>query len=55
MLKRCQLTFRQQTHHMPKYPLADGLLAKDYLRQLCEEGLKKRVQEYTQYIQNDYL
>ena len=47
MLKRCQLTFPQQTHHMPKYPLADGLLAKDYLKQLCEEGLKERVQHIT--------
>lgn len=47
MLESCQLTLDQTTHHMPKYPLPQSVLAKDYLRELCEEGLKKRIKNIT--------
>lgn len=52
MLESCHLSFEQHTHHMPKFPLPPNVLAKDHLRQLCEEGLTKRVQNITtEYVE----
>ena len=37
---------------MPKYPLPETKNSKDYLRELCEEGLNKRIKEITKpYIE----
>lgn len=47
MLERCEFSFDKSTHHMPKFPLPLGVFAKDYLKQLCEAGLKERVQDIT--------
>ncbi|WP_391116391.1 DNA polymerase III subunit alpha [Psychrobacillus sp. L3] len=43
MLESCQVSFEQPSQYMPKYLLPQSILAKDYLRDLCEEGLKIRV------------
>ncbi|WP_391202538.1 DNA polymerase III subunit alpha [Psychrobacillus sp. L4] len=43
MLESCQVSFEQPSQYMPKYQLPQSILAKDYLRDLCEEGLKIRV------------
>jgi len=48
MLIGCQVNFDQQAHIMPKFPLPESVLAKDYLRELCEAGLKIRLHEVTQ-------
>lgn len=48
MLESCQVTFDKQSHIMPKYPLSHSVSATDYLRELCEEGLKNRLNEVTQ-------
>ncbi|WP_313891588.1 DNA polymerase III subunit alpha [Psychrobacillus sp.] len=48
MLERCQLSFENRAHHMPKFPLAESRLSKGYLRELCEDGLKKRVSSVTE-------
>lgn len=51
MLGSCQVSFEQSTKYMPKYHLPQSVLAKDYLRALCEEGLKFRVKSITsQYM-----
>ncbi|WP_144510934.1 DNA polymerase III subunit alpha [Bacillus sp. FJAT-22090] len=48
MLESCQVTFDKQSHIMPKYPLPPSVSAVDYLRELCEEGLAKRLHKVTQ-------
>ncbi len=41
--ERCSVEFDFTTTHLPKYPCPVGLSAGDYLRQLTETGLKRRV------------
>lgn len=48
MLESCHLTFDKQAHIMPKFPLPNAIKAKDYLKELCEEGLEARLQTVTQ-------
>ena len=49
MLESCQVTFdTKQAHIMPNFPVPSAVNAKDYLRELCEEGLTIRLQEVTQ-------
>jgi DNA polymerase-3 subunit alpha len=40
--ERCHVTFDFDTRNFPRYTPPDGLTAGEYLRELCEEGLKRR-------------
>ncbi len=40
--RRCQVTFDFKTLHLPKFPMPYEQSAADYLKALCEEGLKRR-------------
>jgi len=40
--ERCNVTFDFETRNFPRYTPPDGLSAGEYLRKLCEEGLKRR-------------
>ena len=40
--KRCNVTFDFKTKHLPAYPLEGELTAKELLRSLCEDGLKRK-------------
>ena len=47
MLNSCNVSIEKSASIMPKYPLPETKNSKDYLRELCEEGLKKRIKEIT--------
>lgn len=47
MLNSCNVSIEKSASIMPKYPLPETKNSKDYLRELCEEGLKKRINEIT--------
>ncbi len=40
--ERCQLDLGRKGYHLPEFPLPEGQTAEGYLRQLCEEGLRRR-------------
>ena len=40
--ERCQVDFDFKSIHLPHFPLPEGREAADYLRELCEEGLKRK-------------
>lgn len=40
--RRCSVDFDFGTRHLPSYDVPDGKNASEYLRELCESGLKKR-------------
>ncbi len=40
--ERCNVTFDFDRRNFPRYTPPDGLSAGEYLRKLCEEGLKRR-------------
>ena len=40
--RRCQVEFRFNDYHLPKFTAPEGLRSWDYLVGLCTEGLKKR-------------
>ncbi|QXM06467.1 DNA polymerase III subunit alpha [Crassaminicella indica] len=43
----CNVTFEFHQMHLPKYHVPQGYSAKEYLRKLCNEGLKRRYKEIT--------
>ncbi|RME06011.1 MAG: DNA polymerase III subunit alpha [Anaerolineae bacterium] len=43
--ERCQLDLSRKGYHLPEFPLPPGQTAQQYLRQLCEEGLRRRYGE----------
>ena len=47
MLNSCNVTIEKSASIMPKYPLPETKNSKDYLRELCEDGLSKRINEVT--------
>ncbi len=47
---RCNVELEFGKHRLPRYEPPVGISKEDYLRQLCEEGLKKRFQEVTPEI-----
>jgi len=42
---RCNIEIEFNNYHLPKFPIPEGTTAADYLRELCEAGLKKRYGE----------
>jgi DNA polymerase-3 subunit alpha len=40
--ERCTVDLTRKGYHLPTFPLPDGVTTDVYLRQLCEEGIKKR-------------
>ncbi|MDD2414965.1 MAG: DNA polymerase III subunit alpha, partial [Eubacteriaceae bacterium] len=49
--ERCQVTFDLESAHLPEFDLPEGFAsAGDYLRSLCEGGLKKRYTTITPEI-----
>ncbi|MEK5216416.1 DNA polymerase III subunit alpha [Psychrobacillus sp. FSL H8-0487] len=47
MLNSCNVSIEKSASIMPKYPLPETKNSKDYLRELCEEGLNQRIKEIT--------
>lgn len=47
LLNSCNVSIEKSTSIMPKYPLPETKNSKDYLRELCELGLNKRIKEIT--------
>jgi len=48
--ERCNVTFDFSKRYLPKYDVPEGFTSEQYLRQLCEDGVKKRYSEVTQDI-----
>ncbi|MCT4606464.1 MAG: DNA polymerase III subunit alpha [Marinisporobacter sp.] len=46
----CQVTFDFNQMYLPKYDVPDDYTAKQYLRKLCNEGLKIRYKEITEEL-----
>ena len=44
---RCNIEIVFNDYHLPVFPLPDGVTEKDYLRELCEEGIRKKYSEIT--------
>ncbi len=42
--ERCQVNLDFQEYHLPNFPVPEGYTAQSYLKELCEQGLKKRYQ-----------
>lgn len=42
IIRRCNVTVETNNMHLPKYPLPENVTSKEYLKQLCIVGLKKR-------------
>lgn len=52
MLNSCNVSIEKSASIMPKYPLHATKNSRDFLRELCEDGLSKRIKEVTQpYIE----
>lgn len=52
MLNSCNVDIEKTASIMPKYPLPETKNSKDFLRELCEDGLSKRIKEITKpYIE----
>ena len=49
---RCNLELDFKKIHLPKYELPSGESKEDYLKNLCEEGLKKRFSDVTPQIRD---
>ena len=43
--QRCDVTFDFDSRHLPDYQAPDGLTNREYLRKLCEEGLRERYED----------
>ncbi|MCC6466479.1 MAG: DNA polymerase III subunit alpha, partial [Planctomycetes bacterium] len=43
--ERCALELKNTGYHLPQFACPDGLSAKDYLRRLCEQGVRARYGE----------
>lgn len=48
VLNSCNVSIEKSASIMPKYPLPATKNSKDFLRELCENGLSKRIREVTQ-------
>ncbi len=44
---RCELEFEFDSYKLPKFPTPKGITAGEYLKQLTEEGLKRRLSDNT--------
>lgn len=44
VMKQCQVELIYEEHYMPKYPLPNGMSAKEVLRNVALKGLKERLQ-----------
>jgi DNA polymerase-3 subunit alpha len=40
--ERCNVDLSFQEYHLPNFPVPEGYTAQTYLRELCQQGLKKR-------------
>jgi DNA polymerase-3 subunit alpha len=43
--ERCNVNLNSQGYHLPRFPVPPGYTAETYLRELCEEGLRRRYGE----------
>lgn len=48
--KRCQVEFTFGEIKLPQYDVPEGQSAKEYLRKICEEGLKQRYTHYEEHV-----
>lgn len=48
----CNVELDWGSRHLPAYDVPDGKSASQYLRELCESGLKKRYPEVTEELKN---
>ncbi|NLC43515.1 MAG: DNA polymerase III subunit alpha, partial [Clostridiales bacterium] len=49
---RCNVEFDFNTLHLPEYDVPKGISAEDYLKDLCQEGLKQHYPEISTEIQD---
>ncbi len=42
---RCEVDLNSKGYHLPRFPVPAGYTAETYLRELCEEGLRRRYGE----------
>jgi DNA polymerase-3 subunit alpha len=49
---RCNVTFDFSKRYLPKYDVPSGFTSEQYLRQLCEEGIKRRYSDITPQIKD---
>jgi DNA polymerase III subunit alpha len=42
---RCNVDLTSKGYHLPRFPVPPGYTAETYLRELCEEGLRRRYGE----------
>ncbi len=42
--ERCQVDLDFKQYHLPNFPVPEGYTAQTYLKELCQQGLKKRYQ-----------
>ncbi|MCA8916305.1 MAG: DNA polymerase III subunit alpha [Planctomycetes bacterium] len=40
--ERCNVQLKNEGYHLPEFDCPDGLASKQYLRQLCEQGVRER-------------
>jgi DNA polymerase-3 subunit alpha len=40
--ERCNVDLSNKGYHLPRFPVPDGHTAETYLRELCEDGLRRR-------------
>ena len=43
--ERCNVDLGFKEYHLPKFPVPDGKTADNYLKEICETGLRKRYQD----------
>jgi DNA polymerase III subunit alpha len=43
--ERCNVDLSSKGYHLPRFPVPPGYTAQSYLRELCEEGLRRRYGE----------
>lgn len=48
---RCNVEIKFHERKLPKFPLNDGIDSFDYLKNLCEKGLKQRYEDITPLIE----
>ena len=49
---RCNVNIEFGVQKLPKYEVPEGYTSEEYLRELCQEGLKKRYQPVTKELQD---
>ncbi|MCB9897093.1 MAG: DNA polymerase III subunit alpha [Planctomycetes bacterium] len=52
--ERCDIQLELDKLHLPRFPIASGEPAPDYLRRLCEDGLRRKYGEITPEVRDRF-